>query len=403
MLRLKSIRTARAFFSTDTDPDNGLAAADLLAAHIRSARKSIDVAMYLLVAPALVEALAETAAAGQVPVRLLVDAGMLDGDSRPILDKLAAAGVEIRWLGSEKFSMHLKSMVVDQTRVWTGSANWSQAGFALNVEDLLLFESTDLAQHYSRHFDTLHAAASPFQPASLPTPDTAATPDTNGFPTGLPPSGPRTDWRAGLHDRADDDIAVTAHARYLADGEYLPVLLDLVANAHQSILVSMYVLGAPQNDQPHLDRLVAALTQAARRGVYVHLLLHMPQSETVTMNQFHMDWAERLRAQGIDVRLNIPAVSLHAKVVVVDLAKVLIGSHNWTEGALSGQRVHESSALLVLPRQDRRLADYILDRESIRDMRSPILWQQELRTLRQLDPRVGKARDALLSELEGLE
>jgi phosphatidylserine/phosphatidylglycerophosphate/cardiolipin synthase-like enzyme len=398
--RFRSIRSARVFFTADSHPDNGLAAADLLVSHIRSARKTIDVSMYLLVAPALIDALAQTAASGAVPVRILVDSGMLAGDSRPILDKLASAGAEIRWLGSEKFSMHLKAMVVDESRVWTGSANWSQAGFTHNVEDLLLFESADLARMYSRHFDALHAAATQFQPITPTDPATPVPANADGFPTGLPPSGPRTHWLAGLEDRATDDFSVPAHARYLADDEYLPVLLDLVANAHQSILVSMYVVGAPQNDQPHLDRLTAALIQAARRGVYVHLLLHMPQSETVTMNPIHLAWAEKLRPHGIDVRLHAPAISLHAKVVVVDLAKVLVGSHNWSEGALSGRKVLESSLLLVLPRQDRRLADYVLGRESIRDMRSPSLIQDELRILRQLDALSGKARTDFLAELE---
>ena len=401
--RLRSIRNTRVFFSADSETDNGQAAKDLLISQIRSARSSIDVSMYLLVDPALIDVLAETAATGTVPVRVLVDSGMLDSDSLPILDQLAAAGVDIRWLGSEKFSMHLKSMVIDGIRVWTGSANWSQAGFTHNVEDLLVFESSDLARAYSRHFDTLHAAATPFQPVTIPSADSTIQKNVNGFPTGLPPTAPRTDWRAGLSDRAADDLSVTAHARYLADDEYLPVLLDLIANAHQSVLASMYVLGAPQQDQPHLDRLTAALAQAARRGVYVHLLLHMPQAETATMDQVHRDWAEHLRAQGIDVRLHVPTISLHAKVIVVDLAKVLIGSHNWSEGALSGQKVLESSLLLVLPRQEPNLADFVLGRESIRDMRSPALWQEELRVLRKLNALSGKSRDAFLAELEGRE
>lgn len=86
--------------------------------------------------------------------------------------------------------------------------------------------------------------------------------------------------------------------------------------------------------------------------------------------------------------------------MVVDLAKVLISSHNWSEGALSGQKVLESGVLLVLPQQDRRLADHILSRESICDMRAPALWQEELRILRQLDGLSGQKRDALLDQLD---
>lgn len=398
--RFRSMRSARVFFSLDSEPDNGQAAAEHIRAHIQSARKQIDVAMYLLVAPALVDALAQKAAEGEVPVRLLVDSGMLDASSRSVLETLAAAGVQISWLGSEKFSMHLKALVLDEAQVWTGSANWTQSAFVHNIEDLVFFKSADLARTYTRHFDTLHAAATPYQPASLPEAAPSNAVASAEFPMGLPPTGPRTNWPAGLQDTANDDILLSASARYLADEEYLPVLLDLIRNAHQSVLASMYVIGDPQKDQPNLDKLMDALMQAVQRGVYVHLLLHMPLPETVTMNHIHLDWAEKLRAQGGDVRLHIPSISLHEKVVVVDLAKVLISSHNWSEGALSGQKVLESGVLLVLPQQDRRLADHILSRESICDMRAPALWQEELRILRQLDGLSGQKRDALLDQLD---
>ena len=126
----------------------------------------------------------------------------------------------------------------------------------------------------------------------------------------------------------------------------------------------------------------------------------MPLSEPVTLNRIHLDWTEKLRAQGVDVRLHTPAVSLHEKVVVVDLAKILVGSHNWSEGALSGQKVLESGVLLVLPRQDRRLADHILNRETVRDMRTPAQWLEELSTLRQLENTSGQKRDSLLNQLD---
>ena len=400
LLRLNSIRSVRVFFSSDSEPDNGLLASESLLAGIEAAQKRVDVAMYLLVEPTLVDALARKAAEGKVPVRLLVDSGMLDASSRSVLETLAAAGAQVNWLGSEKFSMHLKALVLDEAKVWTGSANWSQSAFAHNIEDLLLIESADLARAYTQHFDTLHAAATPFQLATLPDSSLSNAVDSAEFPVGLPPSGPRTNWPAGLQDTADDDLLLSTSARYLADDEYFPVLIDLIRNAHQSVLASMYVMGDPQKDQPNLDQLTAALSQAVRRGVYVHLLLHMPLPETVTMNQIHLDWAEKLRAQGVDVRLHIPAISLHEKVVVVDLAKVLMGSHNWSEGALSGQKVLEAGVLLVLPKQDRRLADHILNRESIRNMRAPAQWQEELRTLRQLENLSGNEREAFLDQLD---
>ncbi len=91
------------------------------------------------------------------------------------------------------------------------------------------------------------------------------------------------------------------------------------------------------------------------------------------------------------------------KTVVVDLAKVMIGSHNWSEGSLSGKRVYESSALIVLDGQEPKLADYLLSRKIVSDMRSRELWEQEITTLRHLNQASGKEKDALLAELEGRE
>jgi phosphatidylserine/phosphatidylglycerophosphate/cardiolipin synthase-like enzyme len=91
------------------------------------------------------------------------------------------------------------------------------------------------------------------------------------------------------------------------------------------------------------------------------------------------------------------------KTVVVDLSKVIVGSHNWSEGALSGKRVYESSALIVLDGQESRLADFLLSRRTVSDMRSRDLWRQEINALRHLAQASGSARTDLLEQLEGEE
>ena len=70
---------------------------------------------------------------------------------------------------------------------------------------------------------------------------------------------------------------------------------------------------------------------------------------------------------------------------------------------MSGKRVYESSALIVLDAQEPRLADFLLGRKTISDMRSRELWEQEITTLRHLNQASGKARDDLIAELEGPE
>lgn len=61
----------------------------------------------------------------------------------------------------------------------------------------------------------------------------------------------------------------------------------------------------------------------------------------------------------------------------------------------------ESSALLVLPQQDMRWADYVRGFDCVSDMRSREHRQEELRQLRQLTGLRGKSQNAYLKQLEG--
>lgn len=125
-----------------------------------------------------------------------------------------------------------------------------------------------------------------------------------------------------------------------------------------------------------------ALEQATARGVYVSLLLHIPTSPQDALYETHSQWAETLRNKGIDVRLSLPALPMHEKFVAVDQCKVIVGSHNWSEGALDGSRVFESSALVIYPRQQPWLADYFFSRPVISDMTDREAWERELTLIR---------------------
>ena len=73
---------------------------------------------------------------------------------------------------------------------------------------------------------------------------------------------------------------------------------------------------------------------------------------------------------------------MHEKFVAVDQCKVLVGSHNWSEGALDGSRVFETSALVLYPHQQPWLADYFFSRPVISDMTDRETWERELTLIR---------------------
>jgi len=378
-----------------------------LLSQARAATQQIDVGMYLLKDPEVLQALVAIAQEGKVKIRMLIDSGMLAGSLLPCVQELWDAGIDIHYYQKDREAFHLKTAIIDGRYVWTGSANWTTGALELNVEDMLFFDSPDMARLYTKFLDGVREFSQSFAPLALgcQVAEVEVEPEysPNGFLLGLPPTGPRTNYTHLLRDPTFAAFETTASASYLPDEEYLPVLLNLIRNAHQSILISMFVMSETKTEAEVQEQVHRELERAAARGVYVYMLLHVPTSVRDRLHKSHSNWAEKLRAKGIDVRLNLPHIHLHSKMVVVDLTKVLIGSHNWSEGALSGKRVYESSVLLVLPEQDIRFADYVLGRQTISDMRGKGLWEQEISLLRQVVMMKASERRAFLRDRKAID
>ena len=373
--------------------------ADLIP-QLKNAR-TVDVGMYLLTDKELMGTLAEIAS--NATVRVVVDAGVLAGKGLGNLQILWDAGVQIASFHKDRAAMHLKTVVIDGRYVWTGSANWTEAALGGNYEDMLCLDSPALAQLYAANLRNIYMASRSFEEESLDIAKPSGEADIeSGFCPDLPATGPRTNF-ADFARLPFPGFDATGKVRYVPDEECQPILRKLIQGARQSIFIGMYVFSEQKSDAPYTEALIGDLEAAAKRGVYVYLLLYTAPSTVDRLAEQHSNRAERLRRAGIDVRLALPNTPLHMKTVVVDLAKVMIGSHNWSEGSLSGKRVYESSALIVLDGQEPKLADFLLSRKTVSDMRSRELWEREITTLRHLNQASGKEKDALLAELEGRE
>lgn len=358
--------------------------------------RTVDVGMYLLTDKELLATLAEIAS--NATVRVVVDAGALAGKGLGNLQTLWNAGVQIASFHGERAAMHLKSVIIDERYVWTGSANWTETALGGNYEDMLCLDSPALAQLYSNNLRDIFMTSQSFEAEALnlSNPDGADIPSE--FDVTLPATGPRTNY-TDFARIPFPGFDATGKVLYVSDEECQPLLRKLIRGARQSIFIGMYVFSEQKSEAPFTEELICDLEAAARRGVYVYLLLYTAPSTVDRLAEQHSDRAERLRKAGIDVRLALPGTPLHMKTVVVDLAKVMIGSHNWSEGSLSGKRVYESSALIVLDGQEPKLADFMLSRKTISDMRSRELWEQEITTLRHLNQASSTERDDLLEQL----
>ncbi|MBK9034814.1 MAG: DUF1669 domain-containing protein [Myxococcales bacterium] len=139
-----------------------------VAAWIRGAQRSVDIAMYSLSDAEVSAALADAVTRG-VAVRFLFETAAADRKldlARRLTSKsgkLEAMGVDVRWVNKV---LHHKLAIIDgprddvsraaTTRLVTGSGNWSYGGTQIYDENTLFIEGSDeLAIAYQREFDLL--------------------------------------------------------------------------------------------------------------------------------------------------------------------------------------------------------------------------------------------------------
>ena len=135
----------------------------------------------------------------------------------------------------------------------------------------------------------------------------------------------------------------TQQTRLLDSGDgtgaagYLDTALRAIRQAKASITVVMYVMRVDDNGP--VVGLLSALSQAAERGVAVRVLLDRGTDwKTGEPDAKHVAATTWLRAHGIVVDLDELERTTHAKVIIIDQRRVILGSHNWTRYALTKNR-----------------------------------------------------------------
>lgn len=127
----------------------------------------------------------------------------------------------------------------------------------------------------------------------------------------------------------------------LPNEAYVERVSELLASARKGVHVVMYVMKYDPRERPESDpanRLIVMLAEAAAKGLDVRVVV-----DDAT-KQSYPETIAYLKSQGVSVRLDPRAgVTTHAKIVIVDGRCAAIGSHNWTESALS-----ENNELSVL-------------------------------------------------------
>jgi phosphatidylserine/phosphatidylglycerophosphate/cardiolipin synthase-like enzyme len=129
-----------------------------LLAAIRSAKESIDVAVYHITSFELADALAAAKARG-VRIRILTDGEKLQasGGAYRILERHR---IPVRALGSAADGlMHHKFAVFDGKLVATGSYNWTQTAERGNYENLVFLDDPATVSRFATEFRRLWQSA----------------------------------------------------------------------------------------------------------------------------------------------------------------------------------------------------------------------------------------------------
>ena len=157
---------------------------------------------------------------------------------------------------------------------------------------------------------------------------------------------------AGVARRPPTDLLVTMPGEPLA---YARAAERLIAGARRRVWVMQYVVRV---DDGPVGALLTALAAARARGVEVRVALDRGKLYGSDAPDPKNDAAAAWLAEhGIPVAWDEEGRTSHAKVLLVDDATAVIGSHNWTRSALVDNR--EVSAVVTDPRQVARIRELV--------------------------------------------
>jgi len=131
----------------------------------------------------------------------------------------------------------------------------------------------------------------------------------------------------------------------LIGADYPKIVIPLINNAKKNIDMVFYDWRWYENQPSHVvQQFNSALVRAVRRGVIIRAVLNLP--ELIPL----------LNSVGIKARVMREKRTLHSKMILIDEATLVIGSHNITRNAFSSNI--ESSVIVQIPQDQERFSQF---------------------------------------------
>ena len=145
------------------------------------------------------------------------------------------------------------------------------------------------------------------------------------------------------------DETIPAKVTDLSDRKYESALIQLLDNAKESIVISMYSISPGTGEKNPVKLLLNDLLEARKRGVSVTMYLNTRFMGTEETEESFIGSPafKELKDAGCNIYLIPPIRRLHDKLIIIDNRYVIVGSTNWSNSAL--RRNFESNTLIDSP------------------------------------------------------
>ena len=293
------------YFSPGEDHTGGATSTmkEALINFLKSATKSIDIAVYNFQDKEIIETLNTISAAGQVTIRVIVDD--LNYPVRTSDGTLSlSSSIESKKDDKPEYEMHNKFAIVDRgesgAAVWTGSPNFNRPNMTTMNNNAVLIRNSDVAAAFGEEFDVMWSGKFHHNKT---TPSTKTTFTVEGIPV---------------------------EVRFSPKDLPLDKLISSVSSLTTSLYYAIYTYQSPDLENAMISK--KSTVGSSNLGDFDEF-----------MTAFTVSY-DHLNSAGMNVMKDLNADVLHHKFAVLDGYTVFTGSMNFT---VSGNDDNDENSVII--------------------------------------------------------